>query len=226
MINSYPLELGGRVPPSRRQAELHAYLERRREQGLSPPSYDEMKQELNLKSKKSIDELLDGLERKGFIRRSPGKKRSIELVDPPPRAVRIAVMGDIAAGLGIADESGNTHWGQEPVDWIDLPIELLGRNEASQIRVFHVKGDSMIEAGILDGDRVIVRLQQDAVGGDLVVAGIRDDITDTIPLTVKRFQRKNGHPWLLPANPAYEPIDGAEALIWGKAIGLLRYPLI
>jgi repressor LexA len=215
----------GRSELSRRQAQLYELLARRRQQGLSPPSYAEIMEELGLKSKKSVEEYLTAMEHKGYIRHVPGQARSVELVDVVPQAVRIPVIGPIAAGPGIADESGELHWTQLPVDWIDLPLDLLGRNDPSQICVVEVKGDSMVGDGVFDGDRVIVRRQQDAVGGDLVVAGIRDELTDIVTVTIKRYQRRNGRPWLMPANPDYEPIDAREALILGKAIGLLRFPL-
>jgi repressor LexA len=239
---------GGRVAEARthpdpkilpaRQRQAYAYIRARAEQGL-PPTTRELKMELGLASIRHAHDLIHVLARKGFIRllHEPGKPskrrkaRGIQLVDPVPVApgagttVYLPVMGRVAAGDPAVDESGDAHWEELPRELIELPREFLGGNDPSHVVVIDAEGDSMIDDGVLDGDRLLVRRQQEATEGDLVVARFLNEVTRAFELTVKRYRLRLGHPWLLPANSNYQPIDGEKADLVGRVIGLMRYPL-
>jgi repressor LexA len=227
----------GSLPARQRQA--YTCICRRVEQGL-PPTTRELKAELGLASVRDAHDLIHVLERKGFIRllHEPGdpskrrKARGIQLVDPEPAvsgvrstAVYLPVMGRVAAGDPAVDESGEAAWEELARELIELPRELLGGNDPFRVVVIDVEGDSMIGDGVLDGDRLLVLRQQEATEGDLVVARFFNEATRGFELTVKRYRLRRGHPWLLPANPNYQPIDGEKADLVGRVIGLLRYPL-
>jgi repressor LexA len=168
------------------------------------------------------------LEEKGFLRRDPNRPRALvvtlpeELPVPPkasprpmdseqsydatPQSVSAPLVGRIAAGGPILAT-------QQIEDVFALPRQLVGDGE---IFMLEVRGDSMIEAAICDGDWVVVRRQPDAVNGDIVAALLDDEAT------VKTFQRKDGKVWLLPHNERYSPIDGTYASIMGKVVAVLR----
>jgi repressor LexA len=136
-------------------------------------------------------------------------RRALAVADDAPRGdapVFVPVVGRIAAGGPILAE-------QMIEDVLPLPKSLVGEGTLFMVRVV---GDSMIDAAITDGDWVVVRQQQDAENGDIVAAMIEGEAT------VKTLQRKGGHVWLLPHNPAYSPIDGDEATILGKVVSVLR----
>jgi repressor LexA len=137
----------------------------------------------------------------------------------------LPVMGQVAAGLPLTDETGETHWGEQARESIELPPELLGGNEPASVFVLDVDGDSMVDDGILEGDRVVVSRVKKATTGNLVVARFFNETSDNFELTVKRYIRRHGNPWLMPANAAYEPINASDAEIVGTVIALLRYPL-
>jgi repressor LexA len=154
------------------------------------------------------------LEEDGFLRRGAAMTRPIDvrlfLRDAPgvrsEASVTVPVVGDIAAGTPILAE-------QNPDDLLTLPRELVGRGEVFGLRV---RGDSMIDAAICDGDLVIVRSQREANTGDIVAAMIGEEAT------VKVFRRRNGHVLLEPRNPAYSVIDGDEATILGRVVSVMR----
>lgn len=195
-----------------------------------PPSMREIGEAVGLTSPSSVAHQLAALEKKGYIRRDPRLPRAMEVVDPKgsgaalshadpdshldetgagdarPAAQYVPVIGRIAAGGPILAE-------QAIEEIFPLPKSLVGDGELFLLKVV---GDSMIEAAICDGDWVVVRHQQDAVNGDIVAAMLDDEAT------VKTFQKKNGHVKLLPANPAYSPIDGDHARIVGKVVAVLR----
>lgn len=216
-----------RLPP--RQREAYEFI-RERVLGLNPPSIPEIAGKLNLSSTNRAHELLERLEDRGFIRlpRDPGKRRrarSIELVGyrPPPQGVPtssayVRVLGRTAAGSPVLAEAGQ-------VEWMQLPRELMGRNDPDQVFLLDVEGDSMVGDSVLDGDRVVVRSQHEAADGDMVVAEVANPVTGKPETTVKRYRLRGGHPWLAPSNPNYEPIDADDAAIVGKVIAVLRYPL-
>ncbi|MBI3909590.1 MAG: transcriptional repressor LexA [Armatimonadetes bacterium] len=178
-----------------------------------PPTVREIGQEIGVASSCTVQRHLDALERKGFIRRNRYKYRSIELTGSPiapfVRAVNIPVLGQIAAGAPIL--------AQENIE-DSFPLALDMAREGEEVFMLRVKGDSMIHAGIFDGDLVAVRSQPTANNGEIVVALIEDEAT------VKRFRREDGRILLLPENPAYEPIvaDPATLRILGKVILCVR----
>jgi repressor LexA len=231
---------------TRKQQELLLFIyERMKESGV-PPSFDEMKDALDLASKSGIHRLITALEERGFIRRLPNRARALEVIklpeaysmslqpkrgfspsviqgslgaQPAPAApvktaansdsVSIPVMGRIAAGVPISAIQNNTHD-------ISVPIEMVGAGEHYALEV---RGDSMIEAGILDGDTVIIRSTNSASPGEIIVALVDDE-----EATLKRFRRKGASIALEAANPAYETrIFGPDRVkIQGKLVGLIR----
>ena len=182
-----------------------------------PPSIREIGEAVGLTSTSSVHSQLEALQRKGFIRRDPTKPRAIEVhFDDPvaavPRALPTYVplmSAPVAAGTGTL-----------PEDVIDellpLPRELVGQGELFMLQV---RGDSMVGAGVLDRDYVVVRRQDAADNGDMVAALLPNMEAEA---TVKHFSRKGGRVRLLPDNPAFEPIDGDQAQILGKVVSLLR----
>jgi repressor LexA len=230
---------------TRKQHELLRFIhERLRESGV-PPSFDEMKDALDLKSKSGIHRLIMALEERGFIRRLPNRARALEVIKLPeagvggptrrfnpsvvegglakaapaaPRAlddedagkvVSVPVMGRIAAGVPISAIQNRSHT-------IPLPPDLIGTGEHYALEV---KGDSMVEAGILDGDTVVIRKQDTANTGDIIVALIDDE-----EATLKRLRRRGSSIALEAANPAFETrVLGPDRVrIQGKLVSLLR----
>ncbi len=228
---------------TRKQHELLRFIhERLREAGV-PPSFDEMKDALDLKSKSGIHRLIMALEERGFIRRLPNRARALEVIklpdasiapaarprfspsvvegglsrQPAPRGVdedagrnlSIPVMGRIAAGVPITALQNRSHS-------ISLPPDLLGGGEHYALEV---QGDSMIEAGILDGDTVVIRKQDTANTGEIVVA-----LIDEEEATLKRLRRRGTSIALEAANPAYETrVLGPDRVkIQGKLVSLVR----
>ena len=187
-----------------------------------PPSIREIGEAVGLASPSSVAHQLSVLERKGFIRRDPRLPRAMEVLHPqqepaaeivelPPDAAApeptyVPVLGRIAAGGPILAE-------QSVEAMFPLPREVVGDG---QLFLLRVAGDSMIEAAICDGDYVAVRSQPTAENGEIVAALLDDEAT------VKTLKRKDGKTWLLPQNPAYDPIDGDHARIVGKVVAVLR----
>ncbi|NMD09470.1 MAG: transcriptional repressor LexA [Phyllobacteriaceae bacterium] len=234
---------------TRKQLELLLFInERLKEEGV-PPSFEEMKDALDLQSKSGVHRLIVALEERGFIRRMPNRARALEVLKLPDahnptlakkgnfkpnvidgslgkvRAltpandrqsasaannnVLVPMMGRIAAGVPIAaiqDHSAN----------IPIPPDMLGGGEHYALEV---KGDSMIEAGIFDGDTVLIRKGETAINGDIVVALVDDE-----EATLKRLRKKGDSIALEAANPAYETrIFGPDRVrVQGKLVGLLR----
>ncbi len=228
---------------TRKQLELLDFIKTRVDIDGVPPSFDEMKDALDLKSKSGIHRLITALEERGFIRRLAHRARALEIVKlpdamekpgftprlvqgskpaaPPPRpaaalpidiahAMEIPMMGLIAAGVPIEAIAHVSHH-------VTVPNALMsGRGSHYALEV---KGDSMIEAGINDGDIVIIREQLDAENGDIVVALVED-----AEATLKRFRRRGGMIALEAANPAYETrvFPGHMVKVQGKLVGLIR----
>ncbi|MBE3589417.1 MAG: transcriptional repressor LexA [Firmicutes bacterium] len=199
---------------TRRQREILEFIKRRiRERGY-PPSVREIGEAVGLSSSSTVHGHLARLEEKGYLRRDPSKPRAIEVLDTPeapapapaPRVVPVPVVGRVAAGTPILAEENVEDVFPLPEDWV----------RGGEIFMLEVRGDSMIEAGILDGDRVIVRRQDTAENGDIVVALIGDEAT------VKRYYREADHIRLQPENSRMEPIRTREATIIGRVIGLVR----
>jgi repressor LexA len=231
---------------TRKQHELLMFIHERLKEAGVPPSFDEMKDALDLRSKSGIHRLIKALEERGFIRRLPNRARAIEVVRlpesmspglaaPRPRGfspsviegslgrvrpvapggeasadpVMIPVMGRIAAGVPIEAIQTHSHS-------ILVPPEMLSPGDHFALEV---RGDSMIEAGILEGDTVLIRKTDTADTGDIVVA-----LVDEEEATLKRLRRKGASIALEAANPAYETrIFGPDRVrIQGRLIGLLR----
>ncbi len=224
---------------TRKQLELLDFIQKRLARDGVPPSFDEMKEALDLRSKSGIHRLITALEERGFIRRLAHRARAIEIVklpdamekpgfspkviqgdkvDPPRgampveavHALELPVMGRIAAGVPIEAISEVSHH-------VAVPGSMLsGRGEHYALEV---KGDSMIEAGINDGDIVVIREQGTAENGDIVVA-----LVDGHEATLKRYRRKNGMIALEAANPAYETrmLREDQVKVQGRLVGLIR----
>ncbi|HUF45654.1 MAG TPA: transcriptional repressor LexA [Aestuariivirgaceae bacterium] len=230
---------------TRKQYELFMFIHERLKEAGVPPSFDEMKDALDLRSKSGIHRLITALEERGFIRRLPHRARALEIVKFPdsmaasltssrrgfspnviegslgkvrplaqgmtgaPEAVAVPVMGRIAAGVPASAIQDHTHN-------LTVPPELLGPGE---LVALEVQGDSMIEAGILDGDTVLIRRAPSANSGDIVVA-----LVDREEATLKRLRRKGDSIALEAANPAYETrIFGPDRVdVQGVLVGLIR----
>lgn len=223
---------------TRKQLELLDFIQKRMARDGVPPSFDEMKDALDLRSKSGIHRLITALEERGFIRRLAHRARAIEVVklpeaiekpgfsprviagdrtDPPrdalpitASAVDLPVMGRIAAGVPIEAISEVSHH-------VAVPGSMLsGRGSHYALEV---KGDSMIDAGINDGDIVVIREQGSAENGDIVVALVEEQ-----EATLKRFRRKGNMIALEAANPAYETRMFPDHMVrvQGRLVGLIR----
>ncbi|MGQ4615890.1 transcriptional repressor LexA [Nocardia sp. R7R-8] len=180
-----------------------------------PPTTREIGDAVGLRSASSVSRHLKSLEERGFLRRSRTMSRPIDVrmfLQAPMRrgtaedSVAVLVVGEIAAGAPILAE-------EHADDTMTLPRELVGRGTVFGLRV---RGDSMIDAAICDGDIVVVRKQDEAHSGEIVAAMIDGEAT------VKVYRRRNGHVYLEPRNAAYEVIDGDEAVVLGKVVSVMR----
>src|SRR6201996_172771 len=197
-----------------RQQQIWDYLVEYVDRRACPPTGREIGEEVGLASPSTVHAHLANLERAGLLRRDPTKPRALELVGrgkpsaaaaEPAELPKLPLLGQIAAGGPLLAE-------QNVEDEIAVPETLHGDF------LLRVKGDSMIEAGILDGDVVVVQRAQDARNGEIVVALAGDDETAD-EATVKRFFRENGRVRLQPENSALEPIYAAHVQILGKVVG-------
>jgi repressor LexA len=209
---------------TRRQEEILRFI-----QGFGgyPPSMREIGDAVGLTSTSAVSYQLSCLQDKGYLRRVPGRPRTVEVVLPGQPAARLEaedladvlalssqdaayvpvdVIGQIAAGHPTPAE-------QVIDDTLTLPRQLVGEGTLFMLKV---TGDSMIGAAIADGDLVVVREQPDAKNGDIIAARIDGEAT------VKTFQRSDGHVWLMPHNPAYAPILGDQATIMGRVVTVIR----
>jgi len=225
---------------TRKQLQLLDFINKRMERDGVPPSFDEMKDALDLRSKSGIHRLITALEERGFIRRLPHRARALEIVKlpeamgrpgfvpkviegdkgraPAPReampvevsAMELPVMGRIAAGVPIEAISEVSHH-------VSVPMQLLSGK--GHHYALEVKGDSMIEAGINDGDIVVIREGSTAETGDIVVA-----LVEGQEATLKRFRRNGGAIALEAANPAYETrvYRDDQVVVQGRLVGLIR----
>lgn len=177
-----------------------------------PPSVREICTAVNLKSTSSVHSHLSSLEEKGYIHRDPTKPRAIEIVDDTFNLTRremtnIPVVGTVAAGQPLlASENIESYF--------PIPVEYLPNNTVFMLKV---KGNSMINAGIYEGDTILVEQKNTASNGDIVVALIDDSAT------VKKFYNEDGHIRLQPENDTMEPIIVPDCQILGKVIGLIRF---
>ena len=190
---------------SRMQQKIYDYIVACiREQGY-PPSVREIGEAVGLKSPSTVHFHLKHLEEAGVIEKGAGKGRAIALTAPEVPEDRVPIVGNVAAGSPIL--------AQECIEDY-LTFDTDGPN--NEYFALRVRGESMLNAGILPGDLVVVHRRQTANNGEIVVAMIDDEAT------VKRFSRQNGHIWLLPENEAYSPIDGTYAQILGKVVAVVR----
>ena len=190
---------------SRMQQKIYDYIVACiREQGY-PPSVREIGEAVGLKSPSTVHFHLKHLEEAGVIEKGAGKGRAIALTTPEVPEDRVPIVGNVAAGSPIL--------AQECIEDY-LTFDTGGRS--GEYFALRVRGESMLNAGILPGDLVIVHRQATCNNGEIVVAMIEDEAT------VKRFSRQNGHTWLLPENEAYSPIDGTYAQILGKVAAVVR----
>ncbi|SHK24027.1 SOS-response transcriptional repressor, LexA [Pseudonocardia thermophila] len=188
-----------------------------------PPSVREIGDAVGLTSTSSVHHQLRALEKKGYLRRDPNRTRAVDVrgpeehgdtdphtgasaADERPTPAFVPVLGNIAAGGPILAE-------QAVESVFPLPREIVGEGELFLLKV---RGDSMVEAAITDGDWVVVRQQPDAENGEIVAAMLDGEAT------VKTFKHRDGHIWLMPANPAYQPIPGDDATILGRVVAVLR----
>lgn len=197
---------------SKKQFEVLNFIKKEINKKGYPPSVREICDAVHLKSTSTVHGHLERLEKKGYIRRDPTKPRAIEVLDgsssivAKKEMVELPVVGKVTAGLPIlADENIE--------DTFPVPIDFVGNSEAFMLIV---KGDSMINAGIFDGDFVIVRRQTFAKNGDIVVALLNDEAT------VKTFYKEKDYFRLQPENPYLMPIITKELSILGKVIGVFR----
>jgi repressor LexA len=226
---------------TRKQLDLLEFIQKRVQRDGVPPSFDEMKEALDLRSKSGIHRLITALEERGFIRRLAHRARAIEIVKLPDslqkdaqgfkpqviegsagvrhrgaqpieriNALDVPVMGRIAAGVPIEAISHKTHS-------VAVPGSML--HSKGLHYALEVKGDSMIEAGINDGDVVVIREQHDADNGDIVVA-----LVDDQEATLKRLRKRGNAIALEAANPAYETrvYRDDQVRIQGRLVGLIR----
>ncbi|GAA1385228.1 MULTISPECIES: transcriptional repressor LexA [Catellatospora] len=203
---------------SSRQKRILAVIREWVEQHGYPPTVREIGEAVGLVSPSSVAYQLKELERKGFLRRDPSRPRAVDVrtpVDPDeeaaallaqPTPVYVPLLGRIAAGGPILAE-------ESIEEVLPLPRELVGQGTLFSLQV---KGDSMIEAAICDGDLVVVRQQPNAENGDIVAAMIDGEAT------VKVYRLREGHVLLMPRNPAYDPIPGDAAVILGKVVFVMR----
>ncbi len=224
---------------TKKQHELLSFINSRLADEGVPPSFDEMKEALGLRSKSGIHRLITGLEERGFIRRMPHRARALEVVRMPKAApeaakspakgfkpsiiqggkaqsalpaaasVEIPLYGRIAAGIPIEALA-------DPSSFTPVPQDMLGNGDYYALEI---SGDSMIQAGILDGDTVVIRRSDRADNGQIVVALVADE-----EATLKRWRLKGGKVALEPCNPDYEtrifPAD--QVKVQGHLVGLIR----
>lgn len=223
---------------TQKQHDLLMFIHERLREGGVPPSFDEMKDALDLASKSGIHRLITALEERGFLRRLPNRARALEViklpdgaVPAPPRGfqptlvqggkanpktapaegevISMPILGRIAAGVPIEAI-------QEEIDRVSMPADMLGSGEHYALEV---RGNSMIEAGILDGDIVVIRRTDHVASGDIAVALIDDQ-----EATLKRYRKRGGAVALEAANPAYETriFHPERVKVQGKLVSLVR----
>lgn len=199
----------GRI--TKKQTEILEYIKSQILNKGYPPSVRDICTAVNLKSTSSVHAHLETLEKNGYIRRDPTKPRAIEIIDDNfnltrREVVNVPLIGQVAAGqplLAVENITG----------YFPIPAEFIPKEE---VFMLNVKGESMVNAGIYDGDQIIVKQQSTASNGEIVVALVDDSAT------VKRFYKENGHIRLQPENDFMEPIIVDSCEIMGKVIGLIR----
>ena len=197
---------------SQKQQEILEYLKEVILAKGYPPTVREICEKVDLKSTSSVHSHLETLEKKGYIRRDPAKPRAIEICDDSFQMVRtemtsLPVYGNVAAGQPILAVDNI-------LDYFPIPASEIPRGESF---ILNVKGDSMINAGIFSGDKILVNKNETANNGDIVVAMVDDSAT------VKTFYKENGHIRLQPENDSMDPIIVPDCQILGKVFGVFRF---
>ena len=197
---------------SSKQKEILKYIKQEILNKGYPPAVREICEAVNLKSTSSVHSHLETLEKNGYIRRDPTKPRAIEIIDDSfnltrREVVNVPMVGSVAAGQPILAVENIT-------SYFPIPAEFMPNAESFMLRV---KGESMINAGIFDGDNVLVKRQSTASNGDIVVALVDDSAT------VKTFYKEDGYIRLQPENDTMDPIIVPDCQILGKVIGIFRF---
>ena len=197
---------------SAKQQEILEYIKDEILHKGYPPAVREICQAVNLKSTSSVHSHLETLEKIGYIRRDPTKPRAIEIMDDTfnlnrREMVNVPILGNVAAGEPLFAE-------ENIEDYFPIPAEMVPNSE---VFMLHVRGESMINVGILDGDNVLVQQQSTAKDGEMVVALVEDCAT------VKTFYKEDGNIRLQPENDTMEPIIVPDCQILGKVFGIFRF---
>lgn len=200
----------GKITP--KQQEILNYIKDEILKKGYPPTVREICETVNLKSTSSVHSHLETLEKNGYIRRDPTKPRAIEICDDSFQMVRtemvsLPIIGNVAAGQPIFAE-------ENILDYFPVPADIVPKGESF---ILNVRGESMVNAGIFDGDRVFVNSGSAALNGEIVVALIDDSAT------VKTFYKENGHIRLQPENDTMDPIIVDDCTILGKVFGIFRF---
>ena len=191
-----------------RQKKIVDYIRAHVEENGYPPTFREIARSVGLKSTSTVDHHLRRLRELGVLQYEDGRFRALQLLgeeEAEPRPAGVPLVGDVAAGTPILAQQN-----------IEEYIPFDTGNSSEDHFALRVRGESMLYAGILPGDLVVVRRQPEARSGEIVVALLEDEAT------VKTLSLKDGQVWLLPENPDYEPIDGTGCTILGKVVGVVR----
>ena len=197
---------------SKKQTEILEYIKSEILSKGYPPAVREICEAVDLKSTSSVHSHLETLEKNGYIRRDPTKPRAIEILDDDfnltrREVVNVPIVGHVAAGQPILAT-------ENIEDYFPIPVEFMPNQDSFMLKV---KGESMINAGILDGDNVLVKRQANAENGDIVVALVDDSAT------VKTFYKEDGYYRLQPENDTMDPIIVEDCSILGKVFGVFRF---
>lgn len=197
---------------SSKQREILEYIKQEILNKGYPPAVREICEAVHLKSTSSVHSHLETLEKNGYIRRDPTKPRAIEIIDDNFNLTRredvnVPIIGQVAAGQPLLAV-------ENIENYFPIPTEFMPNAETFMLKV---KGDSMINAGIFNGDKILVQKQSDAQNGDIVVALVDDSAT------VKTFYKEDGHFRLQPENDTMDPIIVNECSILGKVFGIMRF---
>ena len=197
---------------SSKQREILEYIKQEILNKGYPPAVREICEAVHLKSTSSVHSHLETLEKNGYIRRDPTKPRAIEIIDDNfnltrREVVNVPIIGQVAAGQPLLAV-------ENIENYFPIPTEFMPNAETFMLKV---KGDSMINAGIFNGDKILVQKQSDAQNGDIVVALVDDSAT------VKTFYKEQGHVRLQPENDTMDPIIVNECSILGKVFGIMRF---
>jgi len=200
-----------------RQQEILVFIEKTVGDRGYPPSVREIGEAVGLASPSTVHSHLHTLQRLGYLRRDPTKPRAIEVTADSESGTtaerrptrHVPLVGDVAAGVGVLAQ-------EQVEELVPLPADFTGDGELFMLRV---RGDSMIDAGILDGDFIVAKVQAEVSGGDVVVAGIPGE-----EATVKTYLRRGDHVVLTPSNPTMEPMvfEPGDVQIYGKVVTVLR----